>query len=79
MPEDETRTGEPDTPSVETPHEAERSLAATLMADLNQVGVGLATMASAYGVKKAIDKFHEQPPDSGPKPNENQSDKPELR
>jgi hypothetical protein len=76
MPDDETRTEEHDTPDAETSHEAKRNLGTILTADLNQVVVGLATTASAYGVKKVIDKFREPPPDSGPKPNEGQGDEP---
>jgi hypothetical protein len=76
MPDDETRIEELDAPGADTSHEAERSLVTILTTDLNEVGVGLATMAAAYGAKKVIDKFREPPPDSGPKPNEGQGGEP---
>jgi hypothetical protein len=76
MPDDETRTDEHDTPDADTSREAKRNLGTILTADLNQVVVGLATAASAYGVKKVIDKFREPSPDSGSKPNEGQGDEP---
>lgn len=76
MPDDETQTEELDSPGAETSQEAKRNLVTILTTDLNEVGVGLATMASAYGAKKIIDKFREPPPGSGPEPNEEQSDEP---
>jgi hypothetical protein len=76
MADDETRTEMLDTPDAETPHEAKRNLVTILATDLNEVGVSLVTMASAYGAKKVIDKFRELPPDSGSKPNEGQGGEP---
>ena len=70
MHDDETRIEELDAPGAETSHVAERNLVTVLAADLNEVGVGLVTMAAGYGAKKVIDKFREPPSDSGPKPSE---------
>ena len=76
MPDDETRIEKLDAPGDDTSHEAERNLVTILATDFNEVGVGLATMATAYGAKKVIDKFREPPLDSGPKPNEGQDGEP---
>lgn len=70
MHDDETQIEEPDAPGAETSHVAERNLVTVLAADLNEVGVGLVTMAAGYGAKKVIDKFREPPSDSDSKPNE---------
>lgn len=61
---------EQDLPGGETPQEEQRNLATVLVNDLNQVGIGVATTAAAYGVKKAVDKFRKPPPGPGPGINE---------
>jgi hypothetical protein len=52
-------------PSGHAPQDAQRSLAAVLASDLNQVAVTVASTAAAYGVKKAVDKVR-KPPGPGP-------------
>ena len=48
MPDDETPIEELEAPGADTSHEAERNLVTILTTDLNEVGVGLATMATAW-------------------------------
>ena len=49
MHDDETRIEELDASSAEVSHVAERNLVTVLATDLNEVGVGLVTMAAGYG------------------------------
>jgi hypothetical protein len=65
MQDDTVRIDKQEVPSGDTPQEAQRSLAAVLASDLNQVAVTVASTAAAYGVKKAVDKLR-KPPGPGP-------------
>jgi ABC-type transport system substrate-binding protein len=55
-----------DAPGGEPPQEAQRNRVTVLASDLNQVGIGVATTAVAYGAKKVVDKFRKPPPGPGP-------------
>jgi hypothetical protein len=65
---DQTQAEQRGAPGGEAAQEAQRSWVSALASDANQVGVGLATMAAAYGAKLAVDKIRkppEPPPPSG--------------
>jgi hypothetical protein len=70
---DQAPAGQRDVPGGEAAQEAQRSWVTVLASDANQVGVGLATMAAAYGAKLAVDKIRKPPPPPPPPPSSSSS------